>query len=149
MARHTVIAVGNRRRIVAAGRSSGRGGAAWRARKRTRGGKLGRQMAWRRCVDAIRVNNGTGGAAAAMSYGGDGKELPAARAAAWRARGGPAGGAKVVGELGGDAWSGAGAGVGLGRHGNGSGRRRCRTAEEAEEEEEQGALGADLQNQEF
>jgi hypothetical protein len=90
-------------------------------------------------VDATRVNNGAGGAAAAMSYNGDGKELLAARAAAWRARGRPAGGAKAVGELGGDAWSGAGVVVGLGRRGNGSGRRRCRAAEEAEEEEEGGA----------
>jgi hypothetical protein len=138
MARRTVVAAGDRRRIVAGGRSSGRGGTAWHARKSTRGGKLGRQMAWRRCVDAIRVNNGTGGAAAVMSYGGDGKERLAAWAAAWRARGMPARGAKAVGELGGDAWSGAGAVVGLGRHGNGSERRRCRAAEEAEEEEEQG-----------
>jgi hypothetical protein len=61
-------------------------------------------------VDATRVNNGAGGAAAAMSYNGDGKELLAARAAAWRARGRPAGGAKAVGELRGDAWSSAGAG---------------------------------------
>jgi hypothetical protein len=66
-----------------------------------------------------------------VSSGGD-------RAAAWRARGGPAGGAKAVGELGGDAWSGAGAVVGLGRRGNGSGWGCCRAAEEAEEEEEQG-----------
>jgi hypothetical protein len=92
-------------------------------------------------VDATRVNNGAGGAAAAMSDGGDGKELLAARAAAWRARGGPAGGAKAVGELGGDAWSGAGAVVGLRWRGNGSGRRRCRAAEEAEEEEEGGCQG--------
>jgi hypothetical protein len=131
MARCTMVAAGDRRHIVAAGRSSGRGGAVWRARKSTRGGKLGRQMAWRRRVDAIRVNNGTGGAAAAMSYGSDGKELLAARAAAWRARGGPAVGAKAAGELGGDAWSGAGAVTGLGRHGNGGGRRHCRAAEEA------------------
>jgi hypothetical protein len=75
MARRIVVAAGDRRRIMATGRSSGRGGVAWRAQKSTRGGKLGRQMAWRRRVDAIRVNNGTGGAAAAMSYGGDGKEL--------------------------------------------------------------------------
>jgi hypothetical protein len=66
-------------------------------------------------MDATRVNNGAGGAAVAMSYGGDGKELLSARAAAWRARGRPAGGAKAVGELGGDAWSGAGAGESLGR----------------------------------
>jgi hypothetical protein len=136
VARRTVVAAGNRRRIVAAGRSSGRSGAAWRARKRTRGGKLGRQMAWRRRVDAIRVNNGAGGAAAAMSYGGDGKEQLAARAAAWHARARPAGGGKAVGELRGDAWSGAGAVVGLGRRGNSSGRWRCHAAEEAEEEEE-------------
>jgi hypothetical protein len=96
-------------------------------------------------VDAIRVNNGTGGAAAVMSYGGDGKELLAARAAAWRPRGRRAGGAKAVGELGGDAWSGAGAVVSPEWRSNGSGRWRYRAAEEAEEEEEQGeALGADL-----
>jgi hypothetical protein len=95
-------------------------------------------------VDATQVNNGAGGAAAAMSYGGDGKELLAARAAAWRARGGLAGGAKAVGELGGDTWSGAGAVVDLGRRGNGSGRRRCRAIEEAKEEEEGGAPGANL-----
>jgi hypothetical protein len=29
------------------GWSSGRGGAAWRARKKARGGKLGRRLAWR------------------------------------------------------------------------------------------------------
>jgi hypothetical protein len=39
-------------------------------------------------VDANRVENGTGGAPAAMSYGGEGKELLAARAAAWRTWGG-------------------------------------------------------------
>jgi hypothetical protein len=89
-------------------------------------------------VDATRVNNGASGAAVAMSYGGDGKELLAARAAAWRARGRPAGGAKAVGELGGDAWSGAGAVVGLGQRGNSSGWWRYRAAEEAEEEEEWG-----------
>jgi hypothetical protein len=61
-------------------------------------------------VDANRVENGTSEAVAVMSYGGDGKERLAARAAAWRARGRPAGGAKAVGELGGDAWSGAGTG---------------------------------------
>jgi hypothetical protein len=66
-------------------------------------------------VDATRVDNGAGRAAAAVSGGGDGKQLLAARAATWRARGRPAGGAKAVGELGGDAWSGAGAGESLGR----------------------------------
>jgi hypothetical protein len=62
-------------------------------------------------------------------------QLLAARAVTRCTRGRPAGGAKVVGELGGDAWSGAGTVVGLGRRGNGSGLRRCRVAEEAEEEE--------------
>jgi hypothetical protein len=52
-----------------------------------------------------------------VSCGGDGNQLLVARAAAWRARGRPAGGAKAVGELGGDAWSGAGAGKSLARHG--------------------------------
>jgi hypothetical protein len=92
-------------------------------------------------VDATRVNNGAGGATAAMSYGGEGKELLAARAVPWCARGGPVGGAKAVGEPGGDAWSSAGAVVGLGRCGNSNGRRRCRAAEEAEEEEEGGRQG--------
>jgi hypothetical protein len=68
-------------------------------------------------VDANRVENGTSEAVAVMSYGGDGKERLAARAAAWRARGRPAGGAKAVGELGGNAWSVAGVGDSLGRHG--------------------------------
>jgi hypothetical protein len=95
-------------------------------------------------VDATRVNNGAGGAATAMSYGGDDKELLAARAAAWHARGGPAGGVKAAGELGGDVWSGAGAVFSLRRRGNGSERRRCRAAEEAEEEEEGGGAGANL-----
>jgi hypothetical protein len=45
-----------------------------------------------------------------------------------------------VGELGGDAWSGAGALIGLGQRGNGSQRRRCRAAEEAKEEEEGGGV---------
>jgi hypothetical protein len=79
-----------------------------------------------------------------VSYGGDSKQLLAARAAAWSARRRPAGGAKAVGELRGDAWSGAGTGVGLGRRGNDSGRWRCRTAEEAEEEG-RGVPGANLQ----
>jgi hypothetical protein len=57
--------------------------------------------------------------------------------ATWRTQGRPAGGAKAVGERGGDAWSGAGTVVGLEHHGNGSGRRRCRPAEEAKEEEEE------------
>jgi hypothetical protein len=42
-------------------------------------------------VDATRVNNGAGGAAAAVSYGGYGKQLLAARVAAWRAWERPAG----------------------------------------------------------
>jgi hypothetical protein len=64
----------------------------------------------------------------------------------WHARRRLAGGAKAVGELGGDAWSGAGTVVGLGRRGNGSGWRRCCAAEEAEEEEEGGrGAGANLQ----
>jgi hypothetical protein len=53
----------------------------------------------------------------AVSCGGDCKQLLAAQAAAWRARGRPAGGAKAVGELGGDTWSGAGAGESLGWRG--------------------------------
>jgi hypothetical protein len=53
--------------------------------------------------------------------------------------------ARAVGELGGDAWSGAGAVAGLGRRDNGSGLRRCRAAEEVEEEEEgEGVPGTDL-----
>jgi hypothetical protein len=68
-------------------------------------------------VDATRVSNHAGGATAAVSYGSTGKQLLVAWAAAWRARGRPAGGAKAVGELGGDAWSGAGAGESLGQRG--------------------------------
>jgi hypothetical protein len=98
-------------------------------------------MAWRQRRGVTRVENGGGRAAATVSSGGGGKQLLAARAAAWRARGGLVGGAKAVGELGGDAWSGAGAVVGLGRRGNGSGRRRYRAAEE---EEEWGAPRANL-----
>jgi hypothetical protein len=58
-----VAAAGGRRRIVAAGRSSGRGGATWSAWEKAKGG------------------------------------------------------AKAVGKLGGDAWSGAGVGESLGRRG--------------------------------
>jgi hypothetical protein len=43
-------------------------------------------------VGATRVENGAGRAAATVSYGGDGKQLLAARVAAWRAQGRPAGG---------------------------------------------------------
>jgi hypothetical protein len=68
-------------------------------------------------VDATRVDNGTGRAAAAVNGGGDGKQLLAARAVTRRAQGRLAGGAKAVGKLGGDAWSGAGVGDSLGRHG--------------------------------
>jgi hypothetical protein len=64
-------------------------------------------------VDATRVDNGTGRAAAAVNGGGDGKQRLAARVATRHTRGRPAGGAKAVGELGGDAWSGAGIVVGL------------------------------------
>jgi hypothetical protein len=84
-------------------------------------------------VDATRVDNDAGRAAVAVNGGGDCKQLLAARAVTRRTRGRPSGGAKAMGELGGDAWSGAGTVVGLGRRGNGSGRRCCRTAEEAEE----------------
>jgi hypothetical protein len=125
--RRAAAAAGDRRRIVAAGQHSD-----------AMCGWLGRRMAWRRCVDATRVSNDIGEAAAAMSYGSDGKRLLAGRAAAWRARGRPAGGAKAVGELGCDAWSRrkpwAARHKGL--------QRRCRAAEEeAEEEEEGGGAG--------
>jgi hypothetical protein len=52
-----------------------------------------------------------------VNGGGDGKQLLAARAVTRRAQGRLAGGAKAVGKLGGDAWSGAGVGDSLGRHG--------------------------------
>jgi hypothetical protein len=123
---------------VAAGQNLTRGGVAWHARRRARGEELERRLASRRRRGATRVENGTGGVAATVSSGGDSKQLLVARAAAWRARGGPAGGVKAVGELRGDAWSGAGAVFGLGQRGNYSRRRRYRTAEEAEEEEERG-----------
>jgi hypothetical protein len=70
---------------VAVGQSSSISEAMWSARKRTRGEELERRPAWRRCVDATRVNNSASGAAAVVSYGGDGKQLLAARAAAWHA----------------------------------------------------------------
>jgi hypothetical protein len=41
-------------REVAAGRCSGRGGAAWRTRKKARGEGLGRRLAWGRHVGAAR-----------------------------------------------------------------------------------------------
>jgi hypothetical protein len=122
-----------------AGRNLSRGGAVWHARGRARGEELEQRPAWRRRRGATRVENGAGRAAAMVSSGGDGKQLLAARAAVWRARGGPAGGVKAVSELGGDAWSGAGAVFGLRQRGNGSGRRRCHAAEE--EEERGGARG--------
>jgi hypothetical protein len=64
-------------------------------------------------VGATRVENGAGRATAVVSGCGDGKQLLAAQAATRRTWGRPAGGAKAVGELGGDAWSGAGAGDSL------------------------------------
>jgi hypothetical protein len=77
---------------VAIGQSSSIGGATWSSRKRTRVEELERRPAWRRCVDATRVNNSASRAAAVVSYGGDGKQLLAARAAAWHTRERPAGG---------------------------------------------------------
>jgi hypothetical protein len=71
------------------GQCSGRGGAAWRARKKARGEGLGRRPAWRRRMGAARAGGGASRATAAAAC--DGKQLLAARAAAWRARGRPAG----------------------------------------------------------
>jgi hypothetical protein len=76
---------------VAAGQSSGGGGAMWSERKNARGEELGRRLAWRRRVGATRVGGGAGRAAVTVSSGGDDKQLLAARAAAWRARGRQAG----------------------------------------------------------
>jgi hypothetical protein len=100
---------------VSAGQSSGRDRATWSALEQARREELERRLASRRCVRGARAGGGTVRAAAVVSCGGDGKQLLAARAAACCARGRPAGGAKAVGELGGDAWSGAGAGESLGR----------------------------------
>jgi hypothetical protein len=72
---------------VAAGQSLGRGGATWSARAKAKGEELERRLAWRQRVGATRVENGASRAAATVSCGGDGKQLLAARAAAWRARG--------------------------------------------------------------
>jgi hypothetical protein len=58
---------------VAAGQSSGRGGATWGAWEKARMEELERRPAWRRRVGATRVENGTGRAAATVSCGGDGK----------------------------------------------------------------------------
>jgi hypothetical protein len=55
---------------VAAGQSSGRGGATWRAREKARGEELGREPAWGRYVGASRAGGGTGRAAAAVIGGG-------------------------------------------------------------------------------
>jgi hypothetical protein len=55
---------------VAAGQSSGRGGATWSAREKARGEELGWRPAWRRRMGAIRVENGAGRVAAAVSGGG-------------------------------------------------------------------------------
>jgi hypothetical protein len=52
---------------VAAGQSSGRGGAMWRAREKARGEQLGRWPAWGRRVGATRAGGGASRAAAAVS----------------------------------------------------------------------------------
>jgi hypothetical protein len=135
---------------VAAGQNSSRGGATWSAWEKARGKELERRPAWRRRVRAARAGGGAGRATAAVSCGGDGKELLAARAAAWRARGRPAGGAKAVGEFGGDVWSGAGAGDSHGRRG----MTACGGAAAVQRRGGRGrrtgvALGADLQFQKF
>jgi hypothetical protein len=62
---------------VAAGQSSGRGGATWSAWGKARGEELGRQPTWGRRVGAARAGGGAGRAAAAAA--GDGKQLLAAR----------------------------------------------------------------------
>jgi hypothetical protein len=54
---------------VAAGQSSGRGGAAWCAREKARGEELGRRPAWRHCVGAARAGDGAGRATVAVSGG--------------------------------------------------------------------------------
>jgi hypothetical protein len=55
---------------VAAGQSSGRGGATWSAQEKARGEKLGRRPAWGRRVGADRVGGGASRAAATVSGGG-------------------------------------------------------------------------------
>jgi hypothetical protein len=70
--------------------------------------------------------------------------------AAWSAWEKARGGAKAVGELEGDAWSGAGAGESLGRRGTTACGGAAAGQRSGAEEEEQGvALGADLQFQKF
>jgi hypothetical protein len=77
---------------VAAGQSSGRGGATWSARKKARGEKLGRRAAWGRRVGAARAGGGAGRAAAAVSGGGLRRQSAAGGSAtAWCSRGKPAG----------------------------------------------------------
>jgi hypothetical protein len=55
---------------VAAGQSSGRGGATWSAREKARGEELGRRPVWGWRVGAARAGGDTGRAAVVMSGGG-------------------------------------------------------------------------------
>jgi hypothetical protein len=88
-----VVAAAGGRRQRGDGRTGlGRGRATWSAWEKARREEQERRLAWRRRVGATRVENGAGRAAAMVSYGGNGKQLLVARAAAWRARGRPAGG---------------------------------------------------------
>jgi hypothetical protein len=80
---------------VAAGQSSGRGGATWSAREKAKGEELGRRPAWGRCVGAARAGGGIGRAAAAVSGGGLRRQAAAGGSgsgrAAWCTWGRPAG----------------------------------------------------------
>jgi hypothetical protein len=61
---------------VAAGQSSGRGGATCSARMKAIGEKLGQRPAWGRRVGAARAEGGAGRAVAAVSGGGDRRLSP-------------------------------------------------------------------------
>jgi hypothetical protein len=76
---------------VAAGQSSGKGGATWSARKKARGEKLGRRPAWGRRVGAARVGGGAGRVVAVVSGGGLRRQAATGGSAAtWCTRGKPA-----------------------------------------------------------
>jgi hypothetical protein len=77
---------------VAAVQSSGRAGTTWSAWKKARGEKLGRRAAWGRRVGAARAGGGASRAAAAVSGCGlRWQAVASGLAAAWCARGKPAG----------------------------------------------------------
>jgi hypothetical protein len=102
---------------VAAGQSSGRGGAMWCARKKARGEKLGRRPARGRRVGAARTGGGTSRAAAMASGGGLRRQRGSSVGRCGALREGQQEEGEAVGELGGNAWRPGEAGRGLGRHG--------------------------------